>query len=348
MIYKTLGNTDLNVSLIALGTLTFGEQNTEAEAFEQMDYAFEQGVNFIDVAEMYPVPPKAETAGLSETMVGNWIRSRGLRDRIVLATKVTGNGAHNGGFAHIRGGPRLSATHIKAAVEQSLLRLQTEVIDLYQLHWPERSTNFFGRLGYSHKDNEDVYSLEESLTAMADLVAQGKIRAVGLSNETPWGVMECCRLAGELNLPRVVSIQNPYNLLNRSFEVGLAEMSIRETIGLLAYSPLAFGVLSGKYLDDPKPAKGRLTLYPRFSRYTNPHAVAATRAYADLAWQQGLSVAVMALAFVNRQPFLTANIIGATTLAQLQENLSSVEVNLTDEVLAGIEAIHRYHPNPAP
>ncbi|MGH1484636.1 MAG: NADP(H)-dependent aldo-keto reductase [Cellvibrionaceae bacterium] len=348
MNYRTLGNTGIDVSLIALGTMTYGEQNTQDEAFEQMDYAYGKNINFIDVAEMYPVPPRAETYGASETIVGNWIKSRNLRDKIVLATKVTGNGEHNAGFAHIRGGPRLSAAQIKQAVEGSLTRLQTDYIDLYQLHWPDRTTNFFGRLGYQHTEDEDAYSLQESLSAMADLLAEGKIRAVGLSNETPWGVMESCRVAAEYNLPRVASVQNPYNLLNRSYEVGLAEVSIREKIGLLAYSPLAFGVLSGKYLNGVKPENARLTLYSRFSRYTNAHAEAATAAYASLAKEHGLSLTDMSLAFVNQQPFLTANIIGATTMEQLAINIASVNVTLSNEVLEGIEAIHRQYSNPAP
>jgi len=347
MIYKNLGNTDLQVSLIALGTMTFGEQNTEAEAFEQMDCATAEGVNFIDVAEMYPVPPKESTYGDSETIVGRWIKARACRDRIVLATKVTGNGVNNSGFDYIRGGPRLSAIQIKQAADSSLKRLQTDVIDLYQLHWPDRTTNCFGRLGYQHRE-EEAYALEESLSAMADLVREGKVRAVGLSNETPWGVMEANRVANALSLPKVVSIQNPYNLLNRSYEIGLAEISIREKIGLLAYSPLAFGVLSGKYIGGARPAKGRITLYSRFTRYTNAQAEAATEAYNILANEHGLSLTQMALAFVNQQAFLSANIIGATDLAQLKENIASIDMTLSDEVLEGIEVIHKQYSNPAP
>ncbi|MGH1439676.1 MAG: NADP(H)-dependent aldo-keto reductase [Cellvibrionaceae bacterium] len=347
MIYKNLGHTDIQVSLIALGTMTFGEQNTESEAFEQMDYATAEGVNFIDVAEMYPVPPKESTYGDSETIVGRWIKARRCRDSIVLATKVTGNGVNNPGFDYIRGGPRLSAGQIKQAAEHSLKRLQTDVIDLYQLHWPDRTTNCFGRLGYQHID-EDAYALEESLSAMADLVKEGKVRTVGLSNETPWGVMESNRVAEALSLPRVVSIQNPYNLLNRSYEIGLAEISIREKIGLLAYSPLAFGVLSGKYIGGARPAKGRITLYSRFTRYTNAQAEAATEAYGALAQQHGLSLTQMSLAFVNQQAFLSANIIGATDLEQLKENIASVDISLSDEVRDGIEAIHKQYSNPAP
>ncbi|MEO0442890.1 MAG: NADP(H)-dependent aldo-keto reductase [Pseudomonadota bacterium] len=348
MQYRPLGNTDIQVSLIALGTMTFGEQNTEAEAFEQMDYAYSQGINFIDVAEMYPVPPSAETFGASETMVGNWLKARGCRDKIILATKVTGNGSRNSGIAHIRGGPRLSGPQIKRACDDSLKRLQTDYIDLYQLHWPERRTNFFGRLGYEHVQDEDVHPLEESLSAMADLVKQGKLRSFGLSNETPWGVMESCRLATRLNIPNIVSVQNPYNLLNRSYEVGLAEISIREKIGLLAYSPLAFGVLSGKYIGGVRPDKARLTLYTRFARYTNPQAEAATEAYTQLAREHGLSTSQLALAFVNRQAFVTANIIGATTMEQLRENIASVDLELDEPVLESIAALHQQYSNPAP
>ena len=348
MHYRRLGKSDIQVSQLALGTMTYGEQNTQAEAFEQMDYAFDQGINLFDVAEMYPVPPRAETYGASEAIVGNWLKARGLRDKIVLATKVTGNGEHNPGFAHIRGGPRLTAAQIKQAAEQSLQRLQTDVIDLYQLHWPDRCTNFFGRLGYQHKDQDSAIAMEESFSALADLVKAGKVRTVGLSNETPWGVMEACRLARELAFPQVVSVQNPYNLLNRSYEIGLAEISIREHMGLLAYSPLAFGVLSGKYLHGAQPDKARLTLYSRFSRYTNAYAEAAAAAYADLAAAHGLSLTAMALAFINRQPFLCANIIGATSVEQLKENIDSLNVNLSDDVLSGIEAIHQQYSNPAP
>ena len=253
MEYRPLGCTDINVSLITLGTMTYGEQNTQEEAFEQMDYAFAHGVNTIDVAEMYPVPPQESTYGLSETIVGNWMADRGLRDQIVLASKVTGNGSLNPGFEYIRGGPRPSGVQIKQAVEDSLRRLQTDRIDLYQLHWPDRTTNFFGRLGYEPVENEEDIPLEESIAALGELLKEGKIRTYGLSNETPWGVMESCRVAKALGLPSPVSIQNPYNLLNRTYEIGLAEMSVREQIGLLAYSPLAFGMLTGKYYQGARP-----------------------------------------------------------------------------------------------
>ena len=350
MAYRPLGNTNLNVSLITLGTMTYGEQNTQAEAFEQMDFALSQGVNTIDVAEMYPVPPRETTFGASETIVGQWLAARGVRDQIILATKVTGSTAHNAGFDHIRGGPRLSARHIKQAVEDSLQRLQTDYIDLYQLHWPERATNFFGRLGCQRIDENDdeAIALEESLVALADLVKAGKIRHYGLSNETPWGMMESCRVAAALHIPRPVSVQNPYNLLNRTYEIGAAEISMRENMGLLAYSPLAFGMLSGKYYRGVRPEKSRLALYDRFTRYTKPYAERAADAYVDLAKQHQLDPSVMALAFVNQQSFVSTNIIGATTMAQLRTNIASAQVVLSDSVLAGIEAIHQQYCNPAP
>ena len=348
MQYRTLGNTNLNVSLITLGTMTFGEQNTQDEAFEQMDYAVDHGVNCIDVAEMYPVPPRAQTYGDSERIVGNWLAQKGRRDTIVLATKVTGNSALNAGFEHIRGGPRLSAEQIKQAVDDSLKRLQTDYIDLYQLHWPERTTNFFGRLGVQQLLDEEVYTLEESITALGELIQAGKIRHYGLSNETPWGIMESCRVADAMNMARPVSIQNPYNLLNRTYEIGSSEISLRENIGLLAYSPLAFGMLSGKYYQGARPANGRITLFSRFTRYTKPNAEAAADAYTDLAREHGVTPAILAQAFVNQQAFVTANIIGATTMEQLRENIASVEYVLSDELLEGIAAIHQQYCNPAP
>lgn len=348
MIYRPLGNTNIQASLITLGTMTYGEQNTQAEAFEQLDYAYEQGVTCIDVAEMYPIPPRADTYGDSEVIVGNWLKSRGLRDKVVVSTKVAGNGGLHPGFDYIRGGPRLSAEQIKKAVDTSLSRLQTDVIDLYQLHWPERRTNFFGRLGYTHPESEDIYSLEESLSAMADLVAAGKVRAVGVSNETPWGLMEACRIADKYTLPRIASIQNPYNLLNRTFEIGLSEISYREQISLLAYSPLAFGVLTGKYRNGARPENSRLTLYTRFSRYSNDNAQKATESYYELACEQGLTLAELSMAFVNQQPFVAMNIIGATTMEQLRENIASVNVSLDTQVLEKIDAIHKGNANPAP
>ncbi|WP_022959262.1 NADP(H)-dependent aldo-keto reductase [Spongiibacter tropicus] len=345
MRYRLLGDSTIEVSEICLGTMTWGEQNSRDEAFAQMDYARSRGVNFFDTAEMYPVPPVAETQGRTEQYIGHWLRQRGKRDDIVLASKATGPG-----HEHIRQAAGLTRDSLLAAFEGSLARLQTDYLDLYQIHWPNRETNFFGKLGYQYsEDSHDVLANQHELLAtLADLVAAGQIKTVGLSNETPWGVMNFLRLADRYALPRVVSIQNPYNLLNRSFEVGLAEMAMRERVGLLAYSPLAFGVLAGKYRDGARPAGARLTLFDRFQRYNNPQAVAAAEAYAQVAEKHGLDVAQMSLAFINRQPFVTSNIIGATSLTQLKSNIDSAGLALSEAVLSDIEAVHTAHPNPAP
>ncbi|MGR4070012.1 NADP(H)-dependent aldo-keto reductase [Halomonas sp. LR3S48] len=340
---RLLGDTGIEVSRLCLGTMTFGEQNSEAEAHEQLDRAVAFGINFIDAAEMYPVPPRAETQGRTEAYIGSWLKRRESRDDVIIATKVTGPR-----MEHIRGGSRLSREQIHQAIDASLMRLQTDYVDLYQLHWPERSTNYFGKLGYVHDDEEDTVALEETLAALKELVEAGKVRAIGLSNETPWGVMKSLQLAEHLNLPRVASIQNPYNLLNRTFEVGLAEIAHRENVGLLAYSPLAFGVLSGKYLDGVRPENARLTLFERFQRYTSPLAEQATRAYVDIAREHDLDPAQMALAFVNSRSFLTSNIIGATTMEQLEDNLASESLKLEQSVLDAIDEVHRRIPNPCP
>ncbi|MBZ5876627.1 NADP(H)-dependent aldo-keto reductase [Chromohalobacter israelensis] len=340
---RPLGQTGMHVSRLCLGTMTFGEQNSEAEAHAQLDRATAAGINFIDTAEMYPVPPKAETQGRTEAYIGSWLKARGKRDDLILATKAAGPG-----LDHIRGGPRLTRDHLHRAVDDSLARLQTDYIDLYQLHWPDRNANFFGKLGYQHDESENATPLAESLQALKELVDAGKIRAIGLSNETPWGVMQSLRLADILGVPRVASVQNPYNLLNRSFEVGLAEIAHREDVGLLAYSPLAFGALTGKYLDGAQPPQGRLTLFERFQRYTSDLAEKAIHAYVDIAREHGLGPAQMALAYVNSRSFLTSNIIGATTLDQLESNLASETLTLDDSVLEAIENVHRQHPNPCP
>ena len=340
---RPLGDTGIEVSRLCLGTMTFGEQNSEAEAHEQLERAVAFGINFIDTAEMYPVPPRAETQGRTESYIGSWLKRRGSRDDVIIATKAAGPG-----LEHIRGGPRLTRAHLHQAIDESLERLQTDYVDLYQLHWPERKANFFGKLGYVHDQEEDATPLEETLAALKELVDAGKVRAIGLSNDTPWGVMRALHLADSLGLPRVASVQNPYNLLNRSFEVGLAEIAHRERVGLLAYSPLAFGMLSGKYLDGARPEGARLTLFERFQRYTNPQAQAATAEYVRIAQEAGLDPAQMALAFVNSRPFLTSNIIGATSMAQLESNLASESLRLDGEVLEAIEEVHRRHSNPAP
>lgn len=345
MEYRQLGAHGPKVSLIGLGTMTWGEQNTLAEACAQLDMATDYGVTLIDAAEMYPVPPKAETQGRTEEYLGQWLRQRGRHDDLVIATKVTGR---SNTFPWIRQGPRLDADSIVRACEDSLQRLGIDCIDLYQVHWPERQTNFFGQLGYTAADDADAIPIDTTLRALSDLVRAGKVRHIGISNETPWGLAEYLHLAASEGLAPVVSVQNPYNLLNRSYEVGLAEFAARADVGLLAYSPMAFGALSGKYLDGAQPADGRLTLYKRFSRYSNPQAQAATAEYAALAREHDISPAQMALAFVNMQPFVRSNLIGATRLDQLRENLESVEITLAPEVLEEISRIHSTYSNPAP
>jgi aryl-alcohol dehydrogenase-like predicted oxidoreductase len=343
---RRLGRSDIHVSPLCLGTMTFGEQNSEAEAHAQLDRAVAAGINFIDTAEMYPVPPRAETVGRTETFIGTWLAARGQRERVVLATKVAGPGAW---LPHVRGGhSRLNRKHIETALHASLERLQTDYIDLYQLHWPDRETNYFGQLGFTPVAEDASVPLLETLEVLADLVQSGKVRTIGVSNETPWGVMRFLALAEQHGLPRMASIQNPYSLLNRTFEVGLAEVAMREDCGLLAYSPLGFGVLSGKYLDGRRPAGGRLTLYERFNRYSNPESERATAEYVALARRHGLDPAQMALAWVTSRPFTTANILGATSLEQLESNLASIDLTLSEDLLAEIEAIHTRQPNPAP
>jgi aryl-alcohol dehydrogenase-like predicted oxidoreductase len=347
MKYSKLGNTDIDVSKICLGTMTYGEQNIEKEGHQQLDYALDQGVNFIDTAELYAIPPRAETYGATERVIGSWLQQRGRRDDIVLASKIAGPGAD--WVSHIRGGQtRFNGDHIRRALDDSLSRLKTDYIDLYQLHWPERNTNYFGKLGYQAEADEDAMTpVFETLSVLAEQVKAGKIRHIGLSNETPWGIMQFLWTARVLDLPTVVSVQNPYSLLNRAYEVGCAEISHRENVGLLAYSPLGFGVLTGKYLD-AQPQEARLTRWPHYARYSNEQAVSATRDYVALARQHQLDPAQMALAYVNSRPFLTANIIGATDMQQLSSNIASVDLQLSDEVLAEIEAIHQRYPNPSP
>lgn len=343
---RPLGTSGLNVSVICLGTMTWGQQNTEAEAHAQMDAACDAGVNFFDTAEMYPVPPMKETAGLTETYIGTWFKARKNRDKIILATKVVGR---SNNFNYLRGAPtRLDRPNITAALEASLKRLQTDYIDLYQLHWPDRNTNMFGQLGYTHDEHETFIVFEETLGVLHELVKAGKIRHVGLSNESPYGVTQFLHVAQTKQLPRMQSVQNPYSLLNRTYEIGLAEISIRQQCGLLAYSPLAMGILSGKYLGGKKPAGSRMALFTRFQRYNNPRAEVATERYVKIARDAGLDPSQMALAFVNQQPFVTSNIIGATTLAQLKTNIESINVKLPSDVLNAINAVHTDIPNPCP
>jgi len=346
MNHVELGWTGLKVSRICLGTMTFGQQNIEAEAFAQLDLALDAGVTFIDAAEMYPIPPDAATAGRIEEIVGRWLASRRTRHDVILATKVTGPGAV---FRHIRGGElRHGRKQIGAAIDGSLRRLGTDYIDLYQIHLPDRKTNMFGQRGFGH-DPDDVFTpVAETLDALDEQVRAGKVRAIGVSNETPWGLMTYLAEAERQGLPRVASIQNPYSLLNRLFEVGLAEIAIREDCGLLAYSPLAFGTLSGKYLNGQRPTGARLTLFPHYGRYVVPNAVAATADYVGLARRHGLDPAQMALAYVLSRPFLTSAIIGAATIDQLVSNLEAATLQLDADVVAGIEAIHAANPDPAP
>jgi aryl-alcohol dehydrogenase-like predicted oxidoreductase len=348
MEYRELGHTGLKVSLIGLGTMTFGEQNTEAEGHAQIDRALDAGVNLLDTSEMYSVPPRVETYGATERIIGSWIRQRHGRDRIVLATKVAGPGGALG-LNYLRGGDnRLDRRNILEAIDGSLKRLQTDYVDLYQVHWPGRATNFFGRLGYAHTDQPDLSPIEETLGVLSDLVRAGKVRYIGVSNETPWGLHRYLQLAEQRGWPRLVSIQNPYSLLNRSFEVGLSEMATREGVGLLAYSPLGFGVLTGKFLDGNRPPDARIVRWSRFARYNGERAERATAAYVAIAREHGLDPAQMALAFVNRQPFVTSTLIGATTMEQLETNLASIHERLSDEVIRAIEAVHIANPNPCP
>jgi aryl-alcohol dehydrogenase-like predicted oxidoreductase len=344
MRYRNLGDSGIQVSEVCLGTMTFGQQNTRAEAFRLLDHAVAAGVNVLDTAEMYPIPPRAETYGATEEIVGDWLAARGGRENIVVATKIVGPG-----IAYLnRDGGAFAPRHLKAAIDASLRRLRTDTIDLYQLHWPERSTNMFGQRGYRHGDERPFTPFADVLAALADEIRAGRVRAVGLSNETPWGLATCLRLAGENGLPRVASIQNPYSLLNRLFDVGLAEITERERVGMLAYSPLAFGVLTGKYAAGARPAGARLTLFPHYTRYMKPRAIAATEAYVDLGRRHGLRPAQMALAFVAAQPFVTSVIIGARTQQQVEENLAAFEMALPEDVLAQIAAVHEDNPDPAP
>jgi aryl-alcohol dehydrogenase-like predicted oxidoreductase len=350
MEFRKLGTTDLDVSLIGLGTMTWGEQNTEADAHEQIGYALSQGVTLIDAAEMYPVPPRPETQGLTEQYIGTWLaRNASQRDKIVLATKMAGPARQPHNPRHIRGaGNQFDRANLTQAIETSLARLQTDYVDLYQLHWPDRSTMTFGRPSYPYIEDEYTVPIEETLSVLADLVKAGKIRHVGVSNETPWGVAQFLRASEKLGLPRIVSIQNPYSLVNRTFEIGLSEFTHKEQVGLLAYSPLAFGWLTGKYENGARPAGARITEFARFARYSKPQTAKAVSSYVALAARHGLSPAQLALAFVNSRPFTTSNLVGATSLAQLKENIGSIDVKLSEEILAEIDALHEAQPNPAP
>ena len=346
MKFKKFGNTDLKVSLLCLGTMTWGKQNNQTEAFEQMDYAMSQGVNFFDTAEMYAAPSSEKTFGKTEAIIGNWFRERNNRNKVILATKVSGPG-----LSWIRGGGlQYTKENISTALQGSLKRLQTDYIDLYQLHWPERNTNYFGKLGYKHQIEEKEWnSIESILGILKQFIDQGKIRYIGLSNESAWGLSKFLELSKLYDLPRVMSIQNPYNLLNRTYEIGLAEISIREQSGLLAYSPLASGALSGKYRNNQKPEGSRLQLFgDYFPRYAGKSSNLAVEEYFKVAKKYKISLAQLSLAFVNQQPFVTSNIIGATTMKQLKEDIESINIKLSFEIIDEINLVHKKNTNPAP
>ena len=346
MNYKKLGNTDIDVSTICLGTMTWGEQNTPEDGFEQMDYALDNGINFFDVAEMYPSPCRKETFGETEKVVGNWFKERKKRDKIILATKISGPG-----MSYIRGGgPQYTEKKISEAIENSLKRLKTDYIDLYQLHWPERKTNFFGKLGYVHKEDSNEWNdFEKILISLEKFVKQGKIRFVGLSNETSWGLSKFLEISKLNGLPKMISVQNPYNLLCRTYEIGLAEISIREKSGLLGYSPLAGGFLTGKYRNDNMPENSRQKLFANYyTRFSKPHTSLVIDKYFDISKKFDLNFAQMSIKFCEIQSFMTSVIIGATTMEQLKINIESVNVNLSDEIIKDINNIHKLYPNPCP
>jgi aryl-alcohol dehydrogenase-like predicted oxidoreductase len=346
MKYKKIPHTDLEVSEICLGTMTFGRQNTEEEAHAQLDYAMTQGINFIDTAELYPVPPELELQGLTETYIGNWLAKRGNRKDLIIATKVAAVDLIR--TRTVEGKPRLDKKSIREAIEGSLARLQTDYIDLYQIHWPERKTNFFGIRAYPYSTEDDATDIEETLTTLTELIAEGKVRYIGVSNETAWGVSEYLRLSREKGLARIVRIQNQYSLLNRTFEIGLSEFCAHEGIGLLPYSVLSMGVLAGKYLDGQKPEGARFTISERnSSRYNAPEAQDAIRAYVELAHKHNIDPSVMAIAFANMQPFTTSTIIGATTLEQLKTDIGACDVVLSDELLKDIDELYKKIPDPA-
>ena len=345
MKYTTLPNTDIQVSKICLGTMTFGQQNTEAEGHAQMDYALEQGVNFFDTAEMYSVPARQETYGSTERILGTWFQKTGNRDKVVLASKIAGP---NPNFTYMREKNDFSPASIQYALDQSLERLQTDYIDLYQLHWPERKTNFFGQRGFKVQDDAWEDNIHAVLETLNGFIQQGKIKHIGLSNETPWGIMRFLEESKYHNLPRIKTVQNPYSLLNRLYENGSAEIGIRENVGLLAYSPMAFGVLSGKFLTGEAHPNARINLFPQFSRYNSEQSAAATRLYNEIAQQNGLTLTQLALAFIEQQPFVTSTIIGATTMEQLKENIDTINVTLSEELLQAIDAVQAKIPDPAP
>lgn len=344
MNYTLLPNSDKKISKICLGTMTFGEQNSEKEAHEQLDFAFENGINFIDTAEMYPIAARKETLGLTEKYIGSWIKNSGKRDQIVLASKIAGP---NRGMEYIRDHLNFSKKSIVQAVEKSLLNLKTDYLDLYQLHWPERKMNFFGQRGFSITNDDWQDNFAAILEIFDELIKAGKINQIGISNETPFGMMRFLQESDKNNLPRIATIQNPYSLLNRLFEVGLAEMCYRENVGLLAYSPLGFGMLSGKHLNGISP-NSRIDLFPQFVRYNNENSKKATHLYQKLALENDLTLTQMALAFVQQQQLVTSTIIGATSLHQLDDNIKTHNIILSNEILTEINKIQELVPDPAP
>ena len=345
MKFRKLGTTDIDVSLICLGTMTWGTQNTEKDAFEQMDYAVSQGINFFDTAEIYSVPPTSDSYGKTEVMIGNWFEKRKNRDKIILASKVAGPGCN-----WIRGGGNnFDEKKIGEAIDGSLKRLKTDYIDLYQLHWPERSTNFFGRRDYLFNNKEGNWnSFESILEALKKYIKSGKIRYIGMSNETPYGLSRYLEISKNKNAPRMMSVQNPYNLVNRTYEIGMSEISIREKCGLLVYYPLAAGGLSGKYRDGKMPKDSRMALFKGWERHLNPLAMKAYDEYFKLAKNLNLTMVQLAQSFVNSRPFVTSNIIGATTMDQLKENVESINIDFTDEMMDRVNEIHNNNPNPSP
>ncbi|WP_395051700.1 aldo/keto reductase [Flavobacterium sp.] len=345
MNYTTLPNTDIKISKICLGTMTFGQQNTEADGHAQMDYALEKGINFFDTAEMYSVPARQETYGSTEKILGTWFKKTGKRDEIVLASKIAGP---NPGLSYIRENMDFSPVSIALSLEKSLTRLQTDYIDVYQLHWPERKTNFFGQRGFKVQHDAWEDNIQNVLETLEGFIKAGKIKHIGLSNETPWGVMRFLEESKYQNLPRIKTVQNPYSLLNRLFENGSAEICIRENVGLLAYSPMAFGVLSGKFLSGESHPDARIKLFPQFSRYNSAQSAEATRLYQEVAHKHGLTLTELALAFVTQQAFVTSTIIGATTMEQLKENIATIDIVLSDEILMEINAVQAIIPDPAP
>ena len=343
MEYNILPNSNIKVSKICLGTMTWGRQNNQQEAFDQMDYSIDKGVNFFDTAELYPVPATPDKYAITEEIIGNWFQQSKKRDKIILATKIAGPGDYT---AHIRK-TGFKGNSIENALDGSLKRLKTDYVDLYQLHWPERITNTFGNRNYQYFNDSWEDNFEFILEKLKELIKIGKIRHIGLSNENPWGIMKFLDYSKQ-ELPKMITVQNPYSLLNRLFEVGSSEICKRENIGLLAYSPLGFGILTGKYFNGKMPKNSRLDLFPTLKRYSNENSIKAAKLYEEVAKKHNLSLTHLSLSFVNDRPFVTSNIIGATNLEQLKENIESVNIKLSDEIISEINSINNKIPNPSP